>query len=102
MCCARTPRLTSTAPKSISTAVSTFSPARDNQRSSQLKDELASEMARLAQAMRFDDLRQGITLDGWWPYRLCFHELGNALHGPARPLHRRPQRDDIAARRFGR
>src|SRR6266566_3078378 len=102
MCCARIPRLTSTAPKSISTAVSTFSPRRDNPHSSYLKDKLTSEMARLAQAMRVNGLRQGINLDGRWPYRPCFHELGNALHGPARPLHRRPQRDDIAARRFGR
>jgi len=59
-------------------------------------------MARLAQAMRVDGLRQGINLDGRRPYRPPFHELGNALHGPARPLHRWPQRDDVAARRFGR
>src|SRR6266571_1585267 len=102
MCCARIPRLTSTAPKSISTAVSTFSPRRDNPHSSYLKDKLTSEMARLAQAMRVNGLRQGINLDGRWPYCPCFHELGNALHRPARPLHRRTQRDDVAARRFGR
>src|SRR5438067_3067425 len=102
MCCARIPRLTSTAPKFILTAVSTFSPRPNNRPSSHLKDEFTSEMTRLAQAMRVDGLRQGINLDRRWLCHTSLHELGNTLHGSARPLHWRPQRNDVAARRFGR
>src|SRR6516225_7579551 len=69
--------------------------------STHLEDELAPEMAPLAQAMGIGGLRETIELDLGRADCARLVELGNALHVPPGASDRRPQRCDIAARGLG-
>src|SRR5260370_35593943 len=55
---------------------------RTDRRSTHLEDELAPEVARLAQPMRLGSIGQAIELDLRGAYRPCVYELVDALEMP--------------------
>jgi hypothetical protein len=70
--------------------------------SAHLEDELAPEMARLAQSMGVGCLRQAIELDLRRAYGPRLKQLDDALEMPAGASNRRPQRRYIVAAGFWR
>src|SRR5262249_51897888 len=71
-------------------------------RSTHFKDELAPEVARLAQPMRLGSIGQAINLDLRRAHRAYLDELRDAFEMPPGAPNRRSQRLDVIARRFRR
>src|SRR3984893_17539396 len=69
--------------------------------SAHLKDQLASEMARFAQALRFGGLRQSIELDLGRSDASLLEELRDALERCPRACDRRPERGAVIALPLG-
>src|SRR5262249_24966594 len=76
--------------------------ARTDCRSTHLEDELAPEVARLAQSMGIACFGQPVELDLGRPHSSRLNEVDDAFEMPPRPPNRRSQRLDVIAWRFRR